>query len=278
MSDATAQSYYADGPDLRQVVIAALEDAGRPVDPLDPDDLAALDEFHGLGRAATVALADLAGIESGARTLDVGAGIGGPARTLARHFGVEVTALDATPRFCELDEELNGRTGLAEKVKVVRGDARQMPFDDGSFDLVVTQALWQSVEDKAALTSEIARVLADGGRLAIFEVVRGPNAADLAFPVPWGDGPAESFVVAGEEIRELAATAGLETVEWHQGMDAVGLIGGVAGSGRPELAAGVQGVDLSLVMPDHATRMAGLAANVESGRIELVIALFGRAS
>ena len=51
MSDRAAQAHYAAGPDLRPRILEALAAAGRPVDPLDPDDLANLDEFHGLGRA-----------------------------------------------------------------------------------------------------------------------------------------------------------------------------------------------------------------------------------
>ena len=103
MSDTETQAYYATGPeDLDRIVLDALCGAGRPTDPIDPDDLASLDEFHGLGRAATLALVDLAAIPPGARVLDIGAGIGGPARTIARQCEAQVTALDPTTRFCAL--------------------------------------------------------------------------------------------------------------------------------------------------------------------------------
>ena len=277
MSDSQAQSFYATGPDdLAPVVLGALERAGRPTDPIDPDDLAALDEFHGLGRAATVALARLAEVAPGVRLLDVGAGIGGPARTLARHFGAAVTALDPTERFCALNEELTRRAGLAEAIEVVRGDGRRLPFEDASFEVAITQAVWPSVEAKAAMLSEIHRVLAPGGRLAIFEAVAGPSGGELTYPMPWADGPAESFVVSAGEARRLAEAAGFELGEWMQGGDALGPIGELAGSGAPELSAGVEGVDLALVMPEFEARMAGLADNVIAGRIELALALFRR--
>ncbi|HEV2724316.1 MAG TPA: hypothetical protein VGV10_06755 [Thermoleophilaceae bacterium] len=85
--DDAALAYYEGGPELLGVVLEALRAAGREVDPLDPDDLSGLDEFHGLGRAATLTMAELAGIAEGERVLDVGAGIGGPARTLAARLG-----------------------------------------------------------------------------------------------------------------------------------------------------------------------------------------------
>src|SRR3954462_13255697 len=99
---------YYDGPDLTAVVADALAAAGRPGQ-VEPDDLAALDEFHALGRPATLALADLAQIRPGERLLDVGAGIGGPSRVLAHHYGARVTAVDPTERFRALNRFLCGR-------------------------------------------------------------------------------------------------------------------------------------------------------------------------
>ena len=143
-----ALAYYEDGPELAGVVLDALRESGREVDPLDPDDLAGLDEFHGLGRAATLTMADLARISEGERVLDVGAGIGGPARTLAVRLGALVTALDPTRRFCDLNEELCRRSRLDDKIEVVCGDARRMPIGDGQFDVVWTQAVWPNIDDK----------------------------------------------------------------------------------------------------------------------------------
>src|SRR5690242_4320745 len=85
---------YYDGPDLVDAVRSALWDAGLDVENLDVDDLAPLDEFHALGRAATIALADLAAVGAGDAVLDVGAGIGGAGRFLAHRYGARVTAVD----------------------------------------------------------------------------------------------------------------------------------------------------------------------------------------
>jgi MPBQ/MSBQ methyltransferase len=271
-----ALAYYEGGPELSGVVLEALRAAGREVDPLNPDDLAGLDEFHGLGRAATLTMAELAGISKGDRVLDVGAGIGGPARTLATHLGARVTALDPTRRFCELNEELCRRSGLEQLVQVVRGDARRMPAGDGEFDVAWTQAVWPNVDDKQTMVGEIHRVLKPGGRLALYEVVSGPAGGDLRYPVPWANGPAESFLVSPEEIRRLTESAGFTVREWLGGPDLVARIGETAQSGRPGMAAGVDGVTLALLMPDFNERMAGLARNVEQQRIGLVMAVFSR--
>jgi ubiquinone/menaquinone biosynthesis C-methylase UbiE len=209
--------------------------------------------------------------------LDVGAGIGGPARALAHHLGARVTALDPTRRFCDLNEELTRRSGLAEQVEVVCADGRELPFGDGEFEVAWTQAVWPSVEDKRAMLAEVHRVLEPGGRLCIYEVVEGPSGGELDYPVPWADGPEHSFVVSPGEARRLAEAAGFGVVEWLEGAEVVQRIGATIASGRTGLATGVEGVTLALVMPDFEERMAGLARNVEGGRIILVVGVLERA-
>jgi SAM-dependent methyltransferase len=270
---ATMTGYY-DGPDLEELVLGALRASGRSLDPLEPDDLAGLDEFHALGRAGTLALADLAEVRCGQLVLDVGAGIGGPSRVLARHYGAIVTALEPTRRFASLARTLTDRAGLADQVTVVEGDGRTLPFADAGFDLVWTQAVWQSVEDKPALSAEIHRVLAPGGRLALLEVIG--DGGDLHYPVPWADGPAESFVVSGDSIASLLQDAGFLVETWRAGADAqTAIVAAVADTER--MAPGLPGVGLDLVMPDYEARMAGLAANVAAGRISLLLAVMTKA-
>jgi SAM-dependent methyltransferase len=274
--DDAALAYYEGGSELSGVVLEALRAAGREVDPLDPDDLAGLDEFHGLGRAATLTMAELADISHGERVLDVGAGIGGPARTLAGHLGARVTALDPTRRFCDLNEDICRRSRLEEDIEIVCADARRMPIGDGEFDVVWTQAVWPNVGDKHAMLSEMHRVLKRRGRLALYEIVSGPAGGDLHYPVPWANGPAENFLSSAQELRSLAESTGFTLREWLQGPDLVARIGETAGSARPGMATGVDGITLALVMPDYDQRMAGLARNVQEQRIGIVMALFSK--
>jgi MPBQ/MSBQ methyltransferase len=266
---------YYDGPDLEPIVLAALRAAAPEIEELDSDDLAGLDEFHALGRAGTLALADLADIKPGERVLDVGAGIGGPARALARHFGARVTAVDPTERFAKLARTLTARAGLTEHVTVVHSDGTTLPLPPASFDVAWTQAVWQSVEDKHALATEIRRVLAPTGRLAMFELIG--DGRELHFPVPWADTRADSFVPTETELRAVLEDVGFRVDQWLTREAAQAALAAAAGDGQ-RMTSGLSGVGLDLVMPDYSARMDGLARNVEEGRIGLVLAILSPTS
>ncbi|MGZ4245126.1 MAG: methyltransferase domain-containing protein [Solirubrobacteraceae bacterium] len=266
-------SDYYDGPEVVDGLIEELRVAGLDPDALDIDELAPLDEFHARGRAATMALAALAGVQLGERVLDVGAGIGGPARVLAARLGAQVTALDATPRFCALAERLTRGAGLSDRVRVVCGDALELPFDDDSFDLAWTQAVAQNIADKERLVAELARVVMPGGRVAMFEIVAGPGGP-IEFPVPWADRPDQSWLVPAGELRRLLDTGPLEIVHFEHGQAALEAIGAAQASVVPP--GSNRGVGLHLLMPDYAARMATMLRNVAQQRVELVLAVARR--
>jgi MPBQ/MSBQ methyltransferase len=261
------QSSYYEGPEIVERLRTALTEAGLDPDALDVDDLAPLDEFHALGRAATLALAELAGVRAGQRVLDVGAGIGGPARVLAAQYGADVTALDATPRFCRAAEMLTRGAGLAGRVTVVRGDALELPFADETFDVAWSQAVSQNISDKEGFVSEMVRVVRPGGRLALFEVMAGPGGP-LEFPVPWADREEESWLLTADELHELLDSSRLEPVAWKEGQDALDAIVGAAP--RVKQPSTEHQLGLHILMPDYAERMAGLARNVAQRKIAVV--------
>jgi sarcosine/dimethylglycine N-methyltransferase len=94
-------------------VLAALREAQGAEAAVTAEALAPFDQFHGRAAQATQELAALLKPQPGERLLDIGSGIGGPARWMAARFGVHVTGVDLTPEFCDAAETLNRLSGLA---------------------------------------------------------------------------------------------------------------------------------------------------------------------
>jgi MPBQ/MSBQ methyltransferase len=260
MSGAVEQ-HYTQG-DLLDRVLKALTEAGFDVDHLDPSSLAPAEEFHMLGRAATVALAERAMITELDRVLDVGSGLGGPARYLASNLGCEVTGIDITQELCDVAVELNRRVRLDDMVTIVHGDALAMPFEDDYFDVAWTQHVTMNIEDKATLFAEVRRVLITGGRLAFFDLLAGPSSP-IHFPVPWSDEPSTSFLATGDETRELLDGAGFRVRSWEDlTHEAVGWLRQLTG---PPTVLGPH-----LLIPDMPTKAANLRRNIDENRLVLV--------
>ena len=204
--------HYGRG-DLIVRIISALHAAGKDPDALTIEDLAPIDQLHARGREATLELARLAGITPGMRVLDVGGGLGGPARTLASAFGCSVEVLDITEEFCRAGAALTARTGLSNLVSFRHGSALDMPYPEVSFDTAWTQHSSMNIADKERLYTEIHCVLRPGGRLAMHEILAGP-ISPIHLPVPWARVPALNHLRPPEEVRTLLKDTGFEDLAW----------------------------------------------------------------
>jgi ubiquinone/menaquinone biosynthesis C-methylase UbiE len=205
-------AHYA-GRDLETAIMAGLRAAGKDTDQLTPDDLAAVDQFHTRGKDATLELAHLAELTAGLQVLDVGGGLGGPARTLASEFGCTVTVLDLTEAFCRVGEMLTARSGLSDRVRFQHGNALEISCASESVDVVWTQHSSMNIADKAQLYAEIHRVLRPGGRLALHEIMAGA-VQPIHFPVPWARMPSMSFLQEPAEVRRLIVERGFTELTW----------------------------------------------------------------
>lgn len=254
--------------DLVYTILAGLAEAGFEGRELTPSDLAPVDEFHVRGRQATAELAALAELVEGERVIDVGSGLGGPARHLAAEYGAEVVGVDLTPEYCQAAALLAERMGLAERVSFHCGDALDLPFGDGEYDLAWTQHAAMNIADKRRLYSEMRRVVRDGGRLALYDVAAGPGG-DVRFPVPWARGPEISFLVSPDELREHIEDCQFRVLEWRDVSEPA------AAWFRERLAAAEAGtpppLGLHLVLGSDAPEMfANMLRNLEEERIVLV--------
>jgi ubiquinone/menaquinone biosynthesis C-methylase UbiE len=252
--------------DLGAVILAALEATGKDIDHLTLDDLEHVDELHSRGRAATIDLARLLGLNGREWVLDIGCGIGGPSRYLAKVFDCRVTGLDLTPEFCRVATMLAKRTGLAEKVDYRQGDALAMPFAAESYDVVWSQSVAMNIADRDRFYAEVRRVMKRGARYAFSDVVSGPGGPPH-FPVPWARDTAISFLLTAEATRHKLEAAGfqLRVFEDLTG-DAL-----VRAQARLKVSGAPLALGLHIVLgQDAPTMLKNMARNYEERRIGLV--------
>ena len=247
--------------------LATITDEGQP---LNVAQLAALDQFHTRGILATAELAGAAKVGSSTGVLDLGCGIGGPARYLASTFGCTVTGIDLSPAFVDAATYLTARCGLSDRVSFQAGDALHMPFEDASFDTVFLQHVAMNIEDRAALYVEIRRVLTPGGQLATYDLVL--RDGDVVYPVPWARDASTSFLLSEGDTRQALEEAGFKAALWRDDTQiALEWFKTFAAAPQPS------GPNLGIVMgPDFPAIAANLARNIRENRIGVLSAVLTR--
>jgi ubiquinone/menaquinone biosynthesis C-methylase UbiE len=179
-------AFYTGPGRLLAAISSALDAAGVNRKTLRAADLAAVDEFHIRGRRATVEIIEALALTADSHVLDLGSGLGGPARTLAEMSGCTVTGIDLTPEFCEVATALSEWTGLSGRTMFHIGDATATGLPDRSVDAALTMHVAMNIPDKHALYAEALRVLRPGGRFVVYDVLQG-EGGDVHYPVPWAD-------------------------------------------------------------------------------------------
>lgn len=200
--------HYAIG-DLTSRIATALHEADADMTRLKTADLSAIDEFHVRGRSATLELAERMELASGSYVLDVGSGLGGPARTLAEVYGCRVVGIDLSPLFCDTARHLTHWVGLADKVDFIEGDATALPFAPSSFDAAMTIHVAMNIEAKDTLYASVRRVLKPGRIFAAYDILQG-EGGNIVYPVPWARDTLISHLATPADMRRLLEGAGFK--------------------------------------------------------------------
>jgi len=264
--DGVRDHYRATG--LMERLKTALATFGPEQQRLTPQQLGALDQFHTRGLAATAELAKLAGITAGMTILDVGAGVGGPARFVAATYGCRVTGVDLSESFVDAARYLTERAGQSGQVSFQTASALALPFADGSFDAVLLQHVAMNISERTRLYREIRRVLKRGGRFATFDVVS--DGGEPHYPLPWARTPTTSFLLTAAATREAIAPAGFRTLTWQDDTEAAkAWFAQLLASGPPSSP------NLGVVMGrDFAQLARNLGRSLAEGRLGILTAVF----
>jgi SAM-dependent methyltransferase len=271
MTDTTnkvLEHYSAMGPTNR--IKSALAAITPDDQPLTVAQLAPLDQFHTRGILATAELATAAALEPSIRVLDLGCGIGGPARYFAATFGCKVTGVDLSPSFIDAATYLTVRCGLSDRATFQVGNALHLPFEDAAFDTVFLQHVAMNIEDRTALYAEVRRVLTPGGRFVTYDLVL--RDGDVVYPAPWARDASTSFLLSEGDTRTALEQAGFKVALWRDDTQtALDWFKAAMASAPPS------GPSLGVVMgPDFPAMISNLARNLRENRLSVLSAVLTR--
>ena len=273
MPDDTALAAYTGATDLTARIRAGLDALGL-APPLDPAALASVDEFHIGGLAATEAVLEPLDIPTGTPVIDLGCGLGGPARYMAQRFSALVTAVDLTPAYVATGRTLTDWCGLSDRVRHVEGSVLDLDFGEGEFGLATLFHVGMNIADKPRLCAEAFRVLRPGGLFLIYDVMQ-VGTGEMGYPAPWALTAADSALAKPEAYRQALTGAGFAVVSKtdHRGF-AKDFFARLAA--QAAAAKGPPPLGLHLLMgPKTAEKVANMVRHVEAGLIA-PIALLAR--
>lgn len=219
----SAIDFYDRHPISAQIVLAKLQAARGTLEGLQPEDLYPHDQDHYGGLAVNDALAERAHIGPGSKVVDLCAGLGGPARYLAHKYGAYVTGVELTPARVAGAAALTRHVGLQERVKVIEGDVRSLPFSSGSQDAVVSQEAFLHVPELEKAVREAFRVLRPGGRIAFTNWVAHDPLSTSERQLLW-DGMAATTLITMDRHAEFLREAGFVVEAIEDATDAWGPI------------------------------------------------------
>jgi sarcosine/dimethylglycine N-methyltransferase len=259
-----------DAPKIAEHLAGTLSSLSPDGSVLSVEDLGAFDQFHTGGLSATVRLMALLSIDAASNVLDVGSGLGGPARYIASTYGARVTGVDLNATFVEAAVMINAYTALGKRVSFQTESALSLPFAPDSFDAVIMQHVAMNIADRAALYAGIRNVVKKGGQFLTYDIIE--RTGTPTYPVPWSSTPETSFLLTERATREALEHVGFAIETWEvQGPEAAAAF---------QLSPGVQAPPIAAVLgrPNFGQAVANLAASIADGRVAVLTAVLRKST
>jgi len=198
--------------DIFSRVHHAMSEAGLINKELNIEDLFPIDQYHARGIAATVDLGKRMPISKNQKIIDIGCGLGGPARYYAKEFKCFITGIDITPSFIEIGNEFNKLTSMSDNIKLLVGNGEILDFKNETFDGAYSQHVTMNISNREKFFSEAFRVLKKDSFFAFTEHGLGPEGNPI-FPLPWADSSEMSFLLPPETTISILKDIGFSDIK-----------------------------------------------------------------
>ncbi len=198
--------------DIFSRVHHAMSKAGLINRELNIEDLFPIDQYHARGIAATVDLGKRMPISKNQKIIDIGCGLGGPARYYAKEFKCFITGIDITPSFIEIGNEFNKLTSMSDNIQLLVGNGEILDFKNETFDGAYSQHVTMNISNRKKFFSEAFRVLKKDSFFAFTEHGLGPEGNPI-FPLPWADSSEMSFLLPPETTISILKDTGFSDIK-----------------------------------------------------------------
>lgn len=198
--NALIENHYH-SPGLYENILERLEDLNVNMNSVSRSDIAGVDEFHVRGAEVSRELASQIKLDH-SRVLDVGCGLGGPSRMLAEEYNCRVTGIDLSHEYIRTARGLSKLVGLQDNTNYIQSDALELPFENGSFDVVWTQHVQMNIRHKLKFYSEIERVLTEHGTFIYYDILK-TDGGEVKFPMPWANDSSASFLTTPSKMDDM---------------------------------------------------------------------------
>ncbi|MHA2259998.1 MAG: class I SAM-dependent methyltransferase [Promethearchaeota archaeon] len=256
---------------LGEKIVRTLQERGINNESEIRKQLALIEDIHIRGRLATLELARIAHVKEDMKILDVGCGIGGPARVLAAKFGCNVTGIDLCKEYCEAAIILNKLTGLGNKIEIIECNVLEMHFEENNFDMIFIQHVLMNIKEKRQLLSKIYKILSPNGKLAVYEICAGNNSP-IIFPVVWANDSSISFTIKPDELYQIIKSLGFKEHFWEDDTDKI--IEGHNQRRSTRQAKNPPLLSYGLIIPNYLKKGRNIISNLKEGRIRVYKGIF----
>lgn len=252
---------------IYETIVKRLHEQGVEKNKITREHISSVDEFHIKGAEVSLEMAKEAELSKELKVLDVGCGIGGPARMIADVFGCSVTGVDLTNEFIRTASLLSQLVGLSGKTEFMTADATELPFEDNIFDVVWTQHAQMNIEEKEKLYSEIHRVLKREGRFIYYDIFSSEKE-DLKFPLPWADDSSISFLIKLNDFGRLMKETGFkELLRKERTSDSIDFFETVFENNKKE---GSPKIGLNIFMTEQSSfKLSNLLNNLSENKLKV---------
>lgn len=208
----SVESHYTIG-NLLQTIENAIPKLGKTLETVTNEEFSLIDELHVGGLEATIKLFDMIQFSKNDHIIDLGCGLGGPARYVAETFSSKVIGIDLTDEFISTGNQISKWLRVENQVDLQLGNALTLSqFNNHSFDAGYTIHAGMNIDDKYALYQEANRVLKPNANLVIYDIMLNENYQKqaLSYPLPWADIIEENFIAPPSQYRQALLQNGFE--------------------------------------------------------------------